>query len=493
MHEALKTATERVANLLNDGTSTYRLPPELLTRILDLAVDHGSEEYAKQVVLLTHVCRYWRTALMSYPRMWSTVYMKPGDPSVISEWLARSQKTPLTIIAEFKDSYYRPPCRYQNEATATLDGNDRVEVCPRHQAVLSLDQLFPHRSRIRDLAIFLRSSSPSWDEEDHDDHPALMSHHFFMMGLPNLEHLDFRAVHVEQGIYSVPLPDYLFAGNLPRLKVLKYLGVTRGLTGVVKNLTSCELGRWSVSTGPGVLYPDQLGVFLNNNKTLKSLTINQFEFLSSEPEVPPAIPMTDLKFLRVDCFFGTIFEKFLDFIYAPQFKDLDTVQLSIPSMIQAVATDNSGHTFQFIWNSGDIVMFQPLLHLGAVITTLRLDQGMTHQQLGREPAIRTYFRLLDTVQVLEFGGTIADYVQDALSITGVFPGLKVIRVAVDLDDCKRSLQLLATASKQRMDEGNPLARVEPLLAEGEDELEQSLRVEWEECYKAENIHDFLSN
>ena len=44
-----------------------------------------------------------------------------------------------------------------------------------------------------------------------------------------------------------------------------------------------------------------------------------------------------------------------------------------------------------------------------------------------------------------------------------------------------------------MDQGNPLMVIEPLLAQGEDELEQSLRVEWEEGYKLQNIQDLLSN
>ena len=43
-----------------------------------------------------------------------------------------------------------------------------------------------------------------------------------------------------------------------------------------------------------------------------------------------------------------------------------------------------------------------------------------------------------------------------------------------------------------MEEGNPLNAIEPLLVEGEDGLDQSLRVEWEESCKAENIQRFLS-
>ena len=116
LYDVLRTATGRAANLLNQDTPTNRLPLELLTRIFDLV---GSEGHPKQIVPLTHICRHWRTVLLSYPRIWSTVYMKPGNPSIISEWLVRSQNAPLTIDAEFTDAYEHPPCLYHESSTQT--------------------------------------------------------------------------------------------------------------------------------------------------------------------------------------------------------------------------------------------------------------------------------------------------------------------------------------------------------------------------------------
>ena len=375
--------------------------------------------------------------------------MKPGDPSVISEWLARSQRAPLTVIAEFSDFYEHPPCRYEDEATSTLADNYDDEVCPRHRAALSLDRLLPHRSRIRDLSILLHSSDPYWDEEDHEGgEPTLLSHHFFMKPLPNLQRLDFRAAHVEQTRYMIPIPESLFGGYLPRLKDLKYLGAARGLAGTVKGLTSCEIGSWSESAGPAIIYPDELQVFLNTNKTLKSLTINECEYMADGSWEPGATPMIDLEFLKIVCFFGSEFEKIISFIHAPQLKDLDTVHVSLPSTIQVVATSSSGHTFQFIRFNEDNSNFNPLRYLEAVITTLRLDREITTMKAADEEALHELFRSLDTVQVLEFHGTVAEYVQDALSAPGVFPGLKIIRVAVSRDDCREALQSLAIASRR---------------------------------------------
>jgi len=484
--------TGRVANLLNEYTPTHRLPPELLTRIFDLVVDHGSEEYPKQIIPLTHVCQYWRTAIMSHPGIWSTLRMKPGDPNIISEWLARSKKVTLTVIAEFTDTYEHPPCRYQDSATATLVDGDTLDVCPRHKAVLSLDKLLPHRSRIRNLNILLHSSDPEWAGDDHEGEPTLLYHPFFKKTLLNLQRLDFRAFHVEQDRYAIPIPNGLFAKKLPCLKELKYLGVTDGLMGTAKGLTSCEIGYWSKSAGPTIIDEEELRVFLNNNKTLKSLIINDCEFVGN-PRASTPISMTDLESLKIDCPGGDDLRKILHLIHVPQFKDLDTVRLSVRfPRVERVATNGSGHTFEFSQFIGDNLSFDPLQRLGADIITLRLDRGTTLKQLDDEPTLLPLFTSFNTVQVLEFDGTTADHVYlSVLSLAGIFPGLKVIRVAVSRDDCKRTLRLLAAISRLRMEDGNPLTTVERLVLGGEDGLDQRLRAKWKKHYKAEGIQNFL--
>jgi hypothetical protein len=492
----LRTATLRVANLLNESTPTHRLPLELLTRIFHLAVDHGSEEHAKQIIPLTHVCRYWRTVLLAYPSIWSTVCLKPGNPNVISLWLGRSQKVPLTVIAEFTDAYKHPPCRYQDSATATLADDNGLGVCFRHEAVLSLNQLLPHRSRICDLSILIHSSDPYWDDEDddgHQDEPTLLHHNFFGKTLPNLQRLDFRAAHVEHDRYMIPIPDSIFAKELPLLKDLKYLGVTGGLTKTAKNLTSCEIGYWFESAGPTITSAEELRVLFENNITLESLIINGCEFVIDDPLAPIATPMANLKFLKIDYPFTNSLEKILNCIHAPQFKDIDTVYLSLPfSGLEVVATDGSGHTFEFSQLIGNQSTFHPLRYLGANIITLRLDRGITLKQLDDAPVLYELLGSLDTVQVLEFDGSVADFVQNILS-TGVFPGLKVIRVTVSWRDYESALRVLAVALRLRMVARNPLSTVEPVIVGNDVQgSDQKLRARWEERYKAEGIHNFLS-
>ena len=487
----------RVANFLNEGTATHRIPPEILERILYLSVDHGSEEHAGQLIALTRVCRYWRTLLLSYPRMWSTLYMKPGNPSAISEWLTRSQDVPLTVIANFTDTYEHPPCRYEDSATAVHADTYDLEVCRRHEAVLSLDQLFPHRSRIRDLDILLRLSNPGWDDDDRHDNgePILLNHPFFMETLPNLERLDFRATHVEGTRCLIPIPDHLFAGQLPRIRELKYLGVSGGLVEVVKGLESCEIGPRSRSVGPAIISPAELQILFSNNTSVKSLVINNCEFYTPARQGSTATPMTDLEFLRIYWLLGRDLEIILNLIRIPQFQSLDTARLSFNfPRIRVVATDGSNCTFEFSQSIGEGPDFYPLRHLGAAITALRLGQGMTLRDLDGRPELFEFFRSLDAVQVLEFDGA-AGFVRNILSgilfITGVFLGLKVIRVAISRDDCEGALRFLAAASRRRMEEGNPLATIEPLVGV-EDGLGQDICAELEKHYKAKGIQNFLS-
>jgi len=194
--------------------------------------------------------------------------------------------------------------------------------------------------------------------------------------------------------------------------------------------------------------------------------------------------MIDLKFLKIHCHIPGDLEAILKSIHVPQFKSLDTVQLSLSSSLRAVATDDFGHTFEFLQSTVDGPNFYPLRHFGAEVTTLRLDRGMTLDELGCWPGLFVFFRSLGVVRVLEFDGAVSSVKTvffDILSIPGVFLGLKIIRVVIGWDSCKDALELLAALSRQRMDEGIPLAAIEPISAGGGcgGALDPELRAEWE--------------
>ena len=498
----LKTAAGRAANLLNKGIPMHQLPSELWTRIFPLAIGHGSEQHPNEIIALTHVCRYWRTVLLSYPRIWSTIRMRPGNPSIISDWLARGQKTPLTVFAEFEDMDDHPQCRYQDPVTATLADIDTPEVCPRHKAVLSLDQLLPHRSRICDLSILFHASGEAgWGngyEEYYGLEPPLLHHRFFAEAFPNLQRVEFRAIRLDSDVGMIAAPNSMFAKSLPRLKELKYLGAVGGPLATAENLDSCEIGHQSGSAEPARIYPEQLQTLLENNKTLKSLTINWCELTTG---VPTATPVTDLKFLKIGCHSREYLSEILDCIHAPQFKNLDTTELSfVEGGIQGVLSDSSGLALEFSQDDWHDLNIYPLGRWGAEITTLRLNRGATLEPRDNMewdkpkcPGWSEIIGCFKEVQVLELHETIADC--DGAVLCAEFssyslPQLEVIRVSID-GYCARTLQLLAPVLKKRMVAKAPLAAVEPLLVNGEGGLSQELRAKWDGYYEAAGIRNFL--
>ena len=141
-------------------------------------------------------------------------------------------------------------------------------------------------------------------------------------------------------------------------------------------------------------------------------------------------------------------ERILNCIDAPQFMNLDTVQLSHAlCCFDVVATDSLGHTFQLSQFAEYCIKFYPLQQFGAVITTLRLGPTLWR---FKDSVSSEFLRSLDAVQALEFDGTMVDYVQEVLSVTGVFPGLKVMRVAVSRVDCEGAFKHLAVVSFLRV-------------------------------------------
>ena len=425
------------------------------------------------------------------------MHMKPGNPMFISESLARAQRLPLTLFMEFADTSEHPPCRYPDSATTALDVPDEPRICSRHRAALSLDRLLPHRSRVHGINFLLNSSNPDWEDGGHSDNdPILLYHQFFSEGLQNLQRLDFRAIHLDEEGLTIVTPASFFAMHLPHLKELKYLGASGGLMLAAVDLTSCEIGEWyhesAGRAGPPLIRRGDFQTFLNNNRTLESLTINDCDFLDDSPQVTTL--MTDLKFLKIDCSTNRDLEMALDSILTPQLNCLNTVTMSLGLLgdIQVTATDEFDHTFIFPLCALEELNAHPLRRSGAEIVTLRLGEGVCTGHPHRDQTLYEFFETLDTLRVLECEGMITDCTQ-ALSISRIVPRLEVVRVAVDQTNCMVALQTLASGLKLRMESGNPLAAVEPLVPRGVEGLDQGLRAEWERCFKEVDISQFLSN
>lgn len=165
-------------------------------------------------IALTHVCRRWRDLLLSYPIIWSHIYVRRDSPeSLITTLLQRSRGVPLTVsIQYYSDRPTRVGCGCSRESTW-----ENGDCCPhtlKHMSLLGL--LEPFRDNIYTLSVrYLRNMGyDGGNMEDIFDTP------FFLKPLPNLESLrwsyrDFSGAFPPDRLSREP-----FGSSLPRLRKL---------------------------------------------------------------------------------------------------------------------------------------------------------------------------------------------------------------------------------------------------------------------------------
>jgi len=120
LEKRAKDVLDEVLTLRNSLRPVNRLPPEIIA----LCTTFISDTDPKPIVPLTHVCRYWRRAITSSPRIWA---------SIGSEWkrlaplcLERSATVPLSVKISVSD----------------IKGDEEF-----------IQALLPHTSRISDLSL----------------------------------------------------------------------------------------------------------------------------------------------------------------------------------------------------------------------------------------------------------------------------------------------------------------------------------------------------
>ena len=199
----------------NEKTPISKLPAETFLHICKLACPQKTRRSIFDVIALTHVCRRWRDALLSYPIIWSCIYVLHDSP-LVTTVLQRSQGVPLTVNIWYSSRRAIPPSCSCTRYSAWEDGNYCTHTSKRTS---SLDFLEPFRIRIHTLNVrYLRDDSfGSNGMEDILDTP------FFLGPLPNLESLRWSCGRFRETDRTGPistLPRKLFGLSLPRLQKL---------------------------------------------------------------------------------------------------------------------------------------------------------------------------------------------------------------------------------------------------------------------------------
>ena len=95
-----------------------RLPPEILSQIARDVPD-GSDEDARSIIPLTHVCRYWRDSIISTPENWTLISSRSRRLAVLS--LERAKAAPLKLTVSRVGEHHwllnpLAPCMQNTEA-----------------------------------------------------------------------------------------------------------------------------------------------------------------------------------------------------------------------------------------------------------------------------------------------------------------------------------------------------------------------------------------
>ena len=140
-----------------------RLPPEIISSVVQYVQDGEIWGRTRRIIPLTHVCRYWRTVVISAPNFWTSI--STDDRKNLAELsLGRTEAAPLDIhidMDRFQENNWtanllRPKVQY-TKSLAVLNPPWRVEDVAT--ALPDFPQSMPN---LRSLKI-IKGPIPDWD------------------------------------------------------------------------------------------------------------------------------------------------------------------------------------------------------------------------------------------------------------------------------------------------------------------------------------------
>ena len=236
-----------------------------------------------KIVKMTHVCRYWRSALISCPHLWSAIFVQKHHKNFVVACLERSRGVPLTVRLDLiAGDPHRPNCTWEQIGTASglrIDEKNHSHYCTRIDPLLEVE----HIRRIRKLDFYLSIFDDDRYDSGRNIRNALDGVEFFTSPLPALENLSF---HADQD-YAIKIYPYFpkdtFRWESLRPTGLRHLalhGCYSNPTQAIRNLTSLEFPGWprltipwnSTNTRSSRLFPPVHLLYPSLWRTARSLT-----------------------------------------------------------------------------------------------------------------------------------------------------------------------------------------------------------------------------
>lgn len=197
----------------NQLAPIYRLPTEILCSILDFAFcpdkDHPFDAFR-----FSQVSQWWRETVISFPPLWSNLFVAAHASAVQAVCLERASQMPLSVTIRVPDQ----------PETYSPDYGQLPKTISE-----SIDAISPHGYRVKRLEI----AAPN---------PSKMAATLRMLEipLPNLKHFQ---IQLPTTIGRFPLPLNLFGGASPMLEsyICFNLHVIQPPSHLFVNLTTVEL------------------------------------------------------------------------------------------------------------------------------------------------------------------------------------------------------------------------------------------------------------
>ena len=282
-----------------------------------------------ELVKMTHICQYWRISLISFPHLWSSVFVKNDRKEFVAASLERSRQVPLDVHL---DMSYGDDCGYCGLHSCRCFEWGQVNqrsLCPHRTVILPLLNNH-HTERIRNLDIQLTVVDDFEGSADHIFKSALDDLKFCALSLPSLETLGL-SMHFDFDWFDPPFvhfPGDMFGWDTSPPANLRHL-ILRGCFGgpvlSLQNVTSFEL------TGSKYcsmyISPHTLLQFISGNPSLESLTLAHCIF-PDHPQLPRVIPvkLSQLKTVRLTNIYQS--PSFPCLIEIPALKSLSSLHTS---------------------------------------------------------------------------------------------------------------------------------------------------------------------
>ena len=103
----MQWAFEQLRTPLNGARPINRLPPEVLSTILQLATGPLKAPNLHDVLRLSSICRHWRATILGHGAMWSNIHLFGQDPDFVTQQVKRCRGVPLHLFIDLPYKVFR--------------------------------------------------------------------------------------------------------------------------------------------------------------------------------------------------------------------------------------------------------------------------------------------------------------------------------------------------------------------------------------------------